>query len=87
MCCTLHPCVSRSWCRLLHQKRIKALNVVIVEGMTQSHFYKHYLTLRHLRAKYTTVSRCDGKSDIHLVCILGLTSVVIFYLTGLEGHL
>uniref|UniRef100_A0A3Q3WQX0 Exonuclease domain-containing protein n=1 Tax=Mola mola TaxID=94237 RepID=A0A3Q3WQX0_MOLML len=38
-----------SWCRLLHQKRIKAVNVVIVEGLTQSHFYKHYLTLQHLR--------------------------------------
>ncbi|XP_073327192.1 RNA exonuclease 5-like [Pagrus major] len=43
-----------SWCRLLHQKRITALNVVIVEGMTQSHFYKHYLTLLHLRNNYTT---------------------------------
>ncbi|TKS68559.1 RNA exonuclease 5 [Collichthys lucidus] len=43
-----------SWCRLLHQKRIKAVNVVIVEGLTQSHFYKHYLTLQHLRTSYTT---------------------------------
>ncbi|KAE8300468.1 RNA exonuclease 5 [Larimichthys crocea] len=43
-----------SWCRLLHQKRIKAVNVVIVEGLTQSHFYKHYLTLQHLRTNYTT---------------------------------
>ncbi|XP_036949422.1 RNA exonuclease 5-like [Acanthopagrus latus] len=43
-----------SWCRLLHQKRIAALNVVIVEGMTQSHFYKHYLALLHLRSNYTT---------------------------------
>ncbi|KAI3353424.1 hypothetical protein L3Q82_019946, partial [Scortum barcoo] len=43
-----------SWCRLLHQKKVKALNVVIVEGVTQSHFYKHYLTLRNLRTNYTT---------------------------------
>ncbi|XP_076584738.1 RNA exonuclease 5 [Chaetodon auriga] len=43
-----------SWCRLLHQKMIKAVNVVIVEGLSQSHFYKHYLTLRHLRTSYTT---------------------------------
>ncbi|XP_074538633.1 RNA exonuclease 5 [Halichoeres trimaculatus] len=42
-----------SWCRLLHQKRIKAINVVIVEGLTQSYFYKHYLYLKHLREKYT----------------------------------
>lgn len=45
-----------SWCRLVHQRRIAALNVVIVEGMTQSHFYKHYLTLLHLRNNYSTVS-------------------------------
>ncbi|XP_054460153.1 RNA exonuclease 5-like isoform X2 [Anoplopoma fimbria] len=43
-----------SWCRLHHQKRVKAVNVVIVEGLTQSDFYKHYLTLRHLRTNYTT---------------------------------
>lgn len=43
-----------SWCRLHHQKKIKAVNVVIVEGLTQSHFYKHYLSLQHLRTNYTT---------------------------------
>ncbi|XP_037619767.1 RNA exonuclease 5-like isoform X1 [Sebastes umbrosus] len=43
-----------SWCHLRHQKRVKAVNVVIVEGLTQSHFYKHYLTLPHLRTNYTT---------------------------------
>ncbi|TKS68543.1 RNA exonuclease 5 [Collichthys lucidus] len=50
LCCS----GENSWCRLLHQKRIKAVNVVIVEGLTQSHFYKHYLTLQHLRTSYTT---------------------------------
>ncbi|KAM6940870.1 RNA exonuclease 5 [Lycodopsis pacificus] len=43
-----------SWCRLHHQKRVTPVNVVIAEGLTQSHFYKHYLTLRHLRTSYTT---------------------------------
>ncbi|XP_068177802.1 RNA exonuclease 5-like isoform X2 [Antennarius striatus] len=43
-----------SWCRLRHQKKIKAMNVAIVEGVTQSHFYKHYLTLQHLRTTYTS---------------------------------
>ncbi|XP_023153467.2 RNA exonuclease 5 isoform X1 [Amphiprion ocellaris] len=43
-----------SWCRLRHQKKVEGLNVVIVEGLTQSHFYKHYLSLRQLRTKYTT---------------------------------
>ncbi|XP_068583846.1 RNA exonuclease 5-like isoform X2 [Cebidichthys violaceus] len=43
-----------SWCRLLHQKRVTAVNVVMVEGLTQSHFYEHYLTLQHLRTSYAT---------------------------------
>lgn len=55
VCCTLHPCVSCSWCRLFHHRKIKALNVVIVEGLSQSDFYRHYLSLRHLRSRYATV--------------------------------
>ncbi|KAM6940430.1 RNA exonuclease 5 [Xenentodon cancila] len=43
-----------SWCRLRHQKKVQGVNVVIVEGLTQSHFYKNYLTMEHLRTKYTT---------------------------------
>lgn len=29
---------------------------MIIEGLTQSHFYNHYLSLRLLRSNYTTVS-------------------------------
>uniref|UniRef100_UPI003AAEF652 RNA exonuclease 5-like n=1 Tax=Centroberyx gerrardi TaxID=166262 RepID=UPI003AAEF652 len=43
-----------SWCRLRHQRRVKGVNVVVLDGLTQSHFYKHYLTLPHLRNNYTT---------------------------------
>ncbi|XP_058496955.1 RNA exonuclease 5-like isoform X2 [Solea solea] len=43
-----------SWCRLHHQRKVKGVNVVIVNGLTQSHFYKHYLTLQHLRITYTS---------------------------------
>ncbi|XP_070684114.1 RNA exonuclease 5-like [Pempheris klunzingeri] len=43
-----------SWCHLHGQRWIQALNVVIVEGLTQSHFYKYYLSLQHLRTNYTT---------------------------------
>uniref|UniRef100_A0A667WWR6 RNA exonuclease 5 n=1 Tax=Myripristis murdjan TaxID=586833 RepID=A0A667WWR6_9TELE len=46
-----------SWCRLHHQRRVTGVNVVVLEGLIQSHFYKHYLTLQHLRANYTTVTR------------------------------
>ncbi|CAN9510580.1 unnamed protein product [Ophioblennius macclurei] len=43
-----------SWCRLHHQKKVHRVNVTILEGLTQSHFYKYYLTLRNLRANYST---------------------------------
>ncbi|XP_056136702.1 RNA exonuclease 5-like [Lampris incognitus] len=43
-----------SWCRLRHQKKVKGVNVVVLEGLTQSHFYKHYLSLRHLSTNYST---------------------------------
>nr|XP_020478448.1 putative RNA exonuclease NEF-sp [Monopterus albus] len=52
-----------SWCRLHHQRKIKGVNIVIVEGLTQNHFYKHYLTLQHLRTNYTTRVTFTPSSD------------------------
>ncbi|XP_019718107.1 putative RNA exonuclease NEF-sp isoform X2 [Hippocampus comes] len=42
-----------SWCGLRGQRRIEGVNVAVVEGVSQSDFYKHYLTLRNLRTKYS----------------------------------
>lgn len=47
--------LSTSWCRLRHHRKVKGVNVVIVEDLTQNHFYKHYLCLQHLRTSYTSV--------------------------------
>ncbi|XP_034043617.1 RNA exonuclease 5-like isoform X2 [Thalassophryne amazonica] len=52
-----------SWCRLRHQRRIKGVNVVVVEGLTQSHFYKFYLSLQHLRTNYSTRVTFTPPSD------------------------
>ncbi|XP_038142786.1 RNA exonuclease 5-like isoform X2 [Cyprinodon tularosa] len=43
-----------SWCRVHHQRNVSGINVVVVEGVTQSLFYKHYLLMEHLRTSYTT---------------------------------
>ncbi|XP_029354047.1 RNA exonuclease 5 isoform X2 [Echeneis naucrates] len=43
-----------SWCHLHHQRKVTGVNVVIVDGLAQSHFYKHYLSLQHLRARYSS---------------------------------
>uniref|UniRef100_A0A3B4FJ35 RNA exonuclease 5 n=1 Tax=Pundamilia nyererei TaxID=303518 RepID=A0A3B4FJ35_9CICH len=52
-----------SWCRLRHHRKVKGVNVVIVEDLTQNHFYKHYLCLQHLRTSYTSVR---GKINTYL---------------------
>ena len=75
--------LSASWCRLHHQRKVKGVNVVIVEGLTQSHFYKHYLTLRHLRTNYSSVSIWTGcrlydeRRSIHSVGILEFISAFL----------
>uniref|UniRef100_A0A3Q2D261 Exonuclease domain-containing protein n=1 Tax=Cyprinodon variegatus TaxID=28743 RepID=A0A3Q2D261_CYPVA len=45
-----------SWCRVHHQRNVSGINVVVVEGVTQSLFYKHYLLMEHLRTK---IFRCE----------------------------
>ncbi|XP_028977895.1 RNA exonuclease 5 isoform X2 [Esox lucius] len=42
-----------SWCRLHHQKRVSGVSVVVLDGLSQAHFYRHYLHFRHLRTNYT----------------------------------
>ena len=56
-----------SWCRLRHQKKVEGVNVVMVEGLTQSHFYRNYLTMEHLRTNYTTVSYRSVKPPLWIL--------------------
>uniref|UniRef100_A0A4W5KJ40 Uncharacterized protein n=1 Tax=Hucho hucho TaxID=62062 RepID=A0A4W5KJ40_9TELE len=46
-----------SWCRLHHQKKVSGVSVILLEGLSQAHFYRHYLHFKHLRTKYTSVSQ------------------------------
>ncbi|KAM9792293.1 RNA exonuclease 5 [Neosynchiropus ocellatus] len=43
-----------SWCRLHRQRKVTGVNVVVVQGLTQSDFNKHYLAMKHLRSSYST---------------------------------
>ncbi|XP_043971605.1 RNA exonuclease 5-like isoform X1 [Gambusia affinis] len=52
-----------SWCRLRHQKKVNGINVAIVDGVTQSLFYNHYLSMEHLRSSYTTRITFTPSSD------------------------
>uniref|UniRef100_I3IU97 Exonuclease domain-containing protein n=1 Tax=Oreochromis niloticus TaxID=8128 RepID=I3IU97_ORENI len=70
-----------SWCRLRHHRKVKGVNVVIVEDLTQNHFYKHYLCLQHLRTSYTSVR---GKLNTFSCNVFALlcTCVHLFLCTG-----
>ncbi|KAJ8391845.1 hypothetical protein AAFF_G00084610 [Aldrovandia affinis] len=41
-----------SWCHLNHQKNVSGVNVTVLEGLTQLHFYSYYLQFKHLRKRY-----------------------------------
>ncbi|XP_029595059.1 RNA exonuclease 5-like isoform X2 [Salmo trutta] len=43
-----------SWCRLHHQRKVSGVSVILLEGLSQAHFYRHYLHFKHLRTKYTS---------------------------------
>ncbi|XP_037399297.1 RNA exonuclease 5 isoform X1 [Pygocentrus nattereri] len=45
-----------SWCRLHGRRRVVRVNVAVLEGVTQLHFYTHYAQFKRLRRIYST--RC-----------------------------
>ncbi|XP_054912517.1 RNA exonuclease 5-like [Poeciliopsis prolifica] len=53
-----------SWCRLHHQRKISRINVAIVDGVTQSLFYNHYLSMVHLRSIYSTRITFTPSDDV-----------------------
>ncbi|XP_049325298.1 RNA exonuclease 5 [Astyanax mexicanus] len=55
-----------SWCRLRGRRRVVRVNVAVLEGLTQLHFYSHYSQFNQLRTKYST--RCTlAPSSGHLL--------------------
>ncbi|KAL4624447.1 putative RNA exonuclease NEF-sp isoform X2 [Arapaima gigas] len=47
-----HDLKQPEWCRLHHQKKLSGVNVIILEGLTQLHFYRYYLQFKNLRKRY-----------------------------------
>ncbi|KAM4595767.1 RNA exonuclease 5 [Fundulus diaphanus] len=52
-----------SWCRVHHRRKVSGINVAVVEGLTQSLFYKNYLSMEHLRTSYATRITFTPSSD------------------------
>uniref|UniRef100_A0A8K9WN88 RNA exonuclease 5 n=1 Tax=Oncorhynchus mykiss TaxID=8022 RepID=A0A8K9WN88_ONCMY len=61
-----------SWCRLHHQKNVSGVSVILLEGLSQAHFYRHYLHFKHLRTKYT--SPCQRLKNLPLSAQGGISS-------------
>ncbi|KPP61505.1 hypothetical protein Z043_120386 [Scleropages formosus] len=40
------------WCHLCHQKKLSGVNVTVLEGFTQLHFYRYYVQFKNLRKRY-----------------------------------
>ncbi|XP_030636169.1 RNA exonuclease 5 [Chanos chanos] len=45
-----------SWCHLHNQNKLAAVNVTVLDDVSQVHFYRYYAQFKHLRKRYET--RC-----------------------------
>lgn len=45
-----------SWFSVSGDDRVSGVNVMILDGLTQTHFYRYFSHFKHLRNKYTAVS-------------------------------
>lgn len=41
-----------SWCRLHHQRRLSGVSVIVLQGVSQLHFYRYYLQLGNVRRRF-----------------------------------
>ncbi|KAI5091218.1 hypothetical protein C0J45_18424, partial [Silurus meridionalis] len=51
-----HDVKKPRWCHLHQEDRVEKVHMVVLEGVSQLHFYTYYSQFKHLRSKYTT--RC-----------------------------
>ncbi|XP_041086816.1 RNA exonuclease 5-like isoform X2 [Polyodon spathula] len=47
-----HGVKQPSWCRLRHRSRLSGVSVIVLQGVSQLHFYRHYLQLGNIRARF-----------------------------------
>uniref|UniRef100_A0A8C9QS32 Exonuclease domain-containing protein n=1 Tax=Spermophilus dauricus TaxID=99837 RepID=A0A8C9QS32_SPEDA len=60
------------WCQLLYQSQLKRIVVVILQGMSQLHFYRFYLEFGFLRKAFKHKFRLPPPSSNFLADIIGL---------------
>ncbi|KAM9100348.1 acyl-coenzyme A synthetase ACSM3, mitochondrial isoform X3 [Sarcophilus harrisii] len=59
------------WCHLSHPKHLNSVVVIVLQGVSQLHFYKFYLQFKHLRKAFRHRFRLPAPSANFLADIIG----------------
>ncbi|XP_074057442.1 RNA exonuclease 5 isoform X2 [Macrotis lagotis] len=59
------------WCHLSHPNHLNSVAVIILQGVSQMHFYKFYLQFKHLRKAFKHRFRLPAPSANFLADIIG----------------
>nr|XP_027785581.1 RNA exonuclease 5-like [Marmota flaviventris] len=83
------PVIERPrWCQLLYQNQLRRIVVVILQGMSQLHFYRFYLEFGFLQKAFKHKFRLPPPSSNFLADIIGLPNQTVGYLPKtMEGSL
>ncbi|XP_072454029.1 RNA exonuclease 5 isoform X2 [Notamacropus eugenii] len=68
---TEHGGPKLGWCHLSHPKHLKSVVVIVLQGVSQLHFYKFYLQFKHLRKAFKHRFRLPVPSANFLADIIG----------------
>ncbi|XP_043833374.1 RNA exonuclease 5 isoform X2 [Dromiciops gliroides] len=59
------------WCHLSHPKHLNGVVVIVLQGVSQLHFYKFYLQFKHLRKAFRYRFRLPAPSANFLADVIG----------------
>ncbi|KAM4838416.1 RNA exonuclease 5-like [Urocitellus parryii] len=80
------PVIERPrWCQLLYGKQLSRTVVVILQGMSQLHFYRFYLEFGFLRKAFRHKFRLPPPSPTFLADVIGLPNQAAGYLPKTTG--
>uniref|UniRef100_A0A5F8G601 RNA exonuclease 5 n=1 Tax=Monodelphis domestica TaxID=13616 RepID=A0A5F8G601_MONDO len=60
-----------SWCHLSHPKHLNSVVVIVLQGVSQLHFYKFFLQFKHLRKAFRHRFRLPAPSANFLADVIG----------------
>ncbi|CAH2307178.1 RNA exonuclease 5 isoform X1 [Pelobates cultripes] len=67
-----HNAPQPSWCHIHHQKRLRNIAVIILQNLSQLHFYKFYLHFRCIRRLFKHRFRLPPQSSHFIASLVGV---------------